>query len=80
MDRAAAYFQTGDDLPSSCRGYRQNSGIIQFFSYFACLDRLDWEFISILDFCTNKRSTQCVFLCAPILTESNNHFCFKESL
>ena len=41
---------------------------------FECLYRLNWEFISILDFCTNKHSTQCVFLCAPILTESNNHF------
>ena len=80
MDRAAAYLQTSDNLPNSCRGYRQNSGLIQFFSCFACLYRLDREFNSILDFCTNKRSTQCVFLSAPILTESNNHFCFEESL
>ena len=80
MDRAAAYLQTSDNFPNECRGYRQNSGLIQFFSCFECLYILNREFISILDFCTNKGNTQCVFLCAPILTESNNHFCFEESL
>ena len=63
MDRAAAYLETSDNLPNSCRGYRQNSGLIQFFSCFVCLYRLDQEFISILDFCTNKRSMHCVSLC-----------------
>ena len=75
---AAAHLQTSDNLPNECRCYRQNSRLIQFFSCFECLYRLNRVFISILDFCTNKGSTQCVFLCAPILTESNNHSVSKS--
>ena len=33
----------------------------------------------MLDFCTDKTNTQCVFLCAPILTESITHVYFEES-
>ena len=40
---------------------------------------LNQEFISTLDFCTNKANTQGVFVCAPTLTESNNHVCFENS-
>ena len=76
----SSYLQTSDNFPNECRGYRQNSGLIQFFSCFECLYRLNWESICILDFCTIKDNMQCVFLYAPILTESYNHFCFEESL
>ena len=79
MERAAAYLQTSNNFPNECRGYWQNSGLNQFFSCFESLHRLNREFISILDFCTNKTNTQRVFLCAPVLTESNNHVCFEES-
>ena len=79
MDRAADYLQSSNNFTNERRGYWQNSGLHQFFSCFECLHRLSREFISILNFCTNKTNTQCVFLCAPILRESNKHVCLKES-
>ena len=79
MDRAADYLQTSNNFTNEFRGYWQNSELSQFFSCFECLYRLSQEFISILDFCTNKTNTQCVFLCAPILREYDKHVCFEES-